>query len=180
MIFKKLNVAVTIFFLNSFKTLREIFFSYFYARMKVSPCTQVIVMVLTLGLLCEVHAQNYHFSNGWQPGKRSYRGCTVRPEIRSILFKIIEVNTKSFFIIWTFAQNHPLELCNKTGLNIMPLNHVLEFTNYCSFLFVQELLKRLNIYITYIKFYQSNKSCIVKNYYLVCFAEKCSLTKTFT
>uniref|UniRef100_K1Q3G1 Activating transcription factor 7-interacting protein 1 n=1 Tax=Magallana gigas TaxID=29159 RepID=K1Q3G1_MAGGI len=61
--------------------------------MKVSPCTQVIVMVLTLGLLCEVHAQNYHFSNGWQPGKRSYRGCTVRPEIRSILFKIIEEKT---------------------------------------------------------------------------------------
>uniref|UniRef100_A0A8W8IKY6 Uncharacterized protein n=1 Tax=Magallana gigas TaxID=29159 RepID=A0A8W8IKY6_MAGGI len=61
-----------------------------HTRMKVSPCTQVIVMVLTLGLLCEVHAQNYHFSNGWQPGKRSYRGCTVRPEIRSILFKIIE------------------------------------------------------------------------------------------
>lgn len=113
MIFKKLNVAVTIFFLNSFKTLREIFFSYFFGRMKVSPCTQVIVMVLTLGLLCEVHAQNYHFSNGWQPGKRSYRGCTVRPEIRSILFKIIEVNTKSFFIIWTFAQNRPVIKFNK-------------------------------------------------------------------
>ncbi|XP_022319572.2 uncharacterized protein LOC111122224 [Crassostrea virginica] len=61
-----------------------------HTRMKVSPCTQVIVMVLTLGLLCEVHTQNYHFSNGWQPGKRSYKPCTVRPEIRSILFKIIE------------------------------------------------------------------------------------------
>ncbi|XP_062617138.1 prepro-gonadotropin-releasing hormone-like protein [Saccostrea cucullata] len=58
--------------------------------MKTSPCTQVIVIVLTFGFLCEVHAQNYHFSNGWQPGKRSYKPCALRPEIRSILYKIIE------------------------------------------------------------------------------------------
>lgn len=37
----------------------------------------------------------------------------------------------------------------------------------CSFLSVQELLKRLNIYIRYIIFYESNKSCIVKNYVLL-------------
>ncbi|XP_048763289.1 uncharacterized protein LOC125671547 [Ostrea edulis] len=58
--------------------------------MKVSPYTNVIVMILSIGLLCEVHTQNYHFSNGWQPGKRSYRPCALRPEIQSILLKIIE------------------------------------------------------------------------------------------
>jgi hypothetical protein len=41
-----------------------------------------------------VQGQSYHFSNGWNPGKRSMQDpamCHFRPEVQTLVFKLIEV-----------------------------------------------------------------------------------------
>nr|BCN16217.1 gonadotropin releasing hormone [Pseudocardium sachalinense] len=38
-----------------------------------------------------VQGQSYHFSNGWNPGKRSMQdSCHFRPEVQNLVFKLIE------------------------------------------------------------------------------------------
>lgn len=43
----------------------------------------------------KVKGQSYHFSNGWNPGKRSMQEpiCHFRPEVKTLIFKLIEVST---------------------------------------------------------------------------------------
>jgi len=91
-----------------------------------SFCQILLTELLVLGLLLSVSsAQNFHFSNGWQPGKRSQTTdtCSFRPHIKLLLSRIIEVMiyNKMFFKVQivcfpTFCQYRNIIL-NKSGKN---------------------------------------------------------------
>ena len=44
----------------------------------------------------KVKGQSYHFSNGWNPGKRSMQEpiCHFRPEVKTIISNLIEVRNQ--------------------------------------------------------------------------------------
>ena len=63
--------------------------------MKNTNCTACIILsIIMVTLLGEGQGQNYHFSNGWQPGKRSQEICQFRPDVKNLIFKLIEVSDK--------------------------------------------------------------------------------------
>nr|WJJ61218.1 gonadotropin-releasing hormone [Azumapecten farreri] len=68
----------------------------------MSSYTQTLMaQLLLVGLLVAVvSAQNFHYSNGWQPGKRASmvtsgtQVCSFRPHIKALLLWIIEDEVK--------------------------------------------------------------------------------------
>ena len=55
----------------------------------------LIISLILLVLLDQCQGQNYHFSNGWQPGKRSQEICQFRPDVKTLIYKLIEVSVLS-------------------------------------------------------------------------------------
>nr|BCN16219.1 gonadotropin releasing hormone [Corbicula leana] len=56
-------------------------------------CTaMLLVATVAMVTIHTVSGQSYHFSNGWNPGKRSMQEpvCHFRPEIKSLIFRLIE------------------------------------------------------------------------------------------
>ena len=65
--------------------------------MKMNTCTCILVATTLVAMVTikNVQSQSYHFSNGWNPGKRSMQEpiCHFRPEVKTLIFKLIEVST---------------------------------------------------------------------------------------
>nr|BCN16216.1 gonadotropin releasing hormone [Anadara broughtonii] len=57
---------------------------------------QSIYLLLSLSLIYITVAQNYHFSNGWEPGKRSQQMCEFRPQIKNLVLRLIEDEIERF------------------------------------------------------------------------------------
>lgn len=57
---------------------------------------QSFYLLLSLSLIYITVAQNYHFSNGWEPGKRSQQMCEFRPHIKNLVIRIIEDEIERF------------------------------------------------------------------------------------
>jgi hypothetical protein len=72
--------------------------------------------LLLLALPQGVQAQNYHYSNGWHPGKRSDMGdyamvedlCSFRPKVLALINKVIVVSADFAGIIFFLgvSQEH--------------------------------------------------------------------------
>ncbi|XP_060077820.1 prepro-gonadotropin-releasing hormone-like protein [Ylistrum balloti] len=68
----------------------------------MSSYTKILVAQLLLAglLVAVVTGQNFHYSNGWQPGKRASiassgtQVCSFRPHIKALLLWIIEDEVK--------------------------------------------------------------------------------------
>jgi len=61
----------------------------------MNTLTYTLLLVVIATLSYTVQGQSYHFSNGWNPGKRSssQEVCHFRSEVKTLVFKLIEVNT---------------------------------------------------------------------------------------
>ena len=76
-----INISITIFRKQS--------------RMKTMNTTASVILSMVIVLLVgEAQSQNYHFSNGWQPGKRSQDMCQFRSDVKNVIFKLIEVSVQ--------------------------------------------------------------------------------------
>ena len=89
-------------------------YTVYYVFSKHIPCTdkkilfilfrmtynQSHLMSIVLVLVVALHAvlgQNYHFSNGWHPGKRSfnYQSCQFSNRVKTVIFNMLRVRKTS-------------------------------------------------------------------------------------
>lgn len=49
------------------------------------------IVITLVCLVCYTTSQSYHFSNGWNPGKRSSSQCSFSPYVKSMISKLLEV-----------------------------------------------------------------------------------------
>ncbi|XP_053392926.1 prepro-gonadotropin-releasing hormone-like protein [Mercenaria mercenaria] len=61
----------------------------------MNTCISILLTVLVAMVTIQtnrVQGQSYHFSNGWNPGKRAMQEpvCHFRQEVKTIIFKLIE------------------------------------------------------------------------------------------
>ncbi|XP_052773338.1 prepro-gonadotropin-releasing hormone-like protein [Mya arenaria] len=57
------------------------------------PITAFVLIVMACLDFGTVEGQSYHFSNGWNPGKRSSMStetCHFRTDVQTLVFKLIE------------------------------------------------------------------------------------------
>jgi hypothetical protein len=55
----------------------------------------LLTTLVTMITIEKVQGQSYHFSNGWNPGKRSMQEpvCHFRQDVQTLVLKLIEVST---------------------------------------------------------------------------------------
>ncbi|XP_052069945.1 prepro-gonadotropin-releasing hormone-like protein [Mytilus californianus] len=52
------------------------------------------IVITLVCLLCYTTSQSYHFSNGWNPGKRSSPPCSFSPYVKTMISKLLENETR--------------------------------------------------------------------------------------
>ena len=74
--------------------------SFLYSR---SNMKATVFLTLTC-LVCYTAQQSYHFSNGWNPGKRAVmqNTCTFSPYVKSMVYKLISVSRIIVYLICIF------------------------------------------------------------------------------
>ncbi|XP_033746937.1 prepro-gonadotropin-releasing hormone-like protein [Pecten maximus] len=92
--------------------------------------TQILVAQLLLAglLVAVVTGQNFHYSNGWQPGKRASmvpsgtQMCSFRPHIKALLLWIIEDEVKRIKSCGSSGYDDIINLlqAKQSGLPVMP------------------------------------------------------------
>ncbi|XP_069124532.1 prepro-gonadotropin-releasing hormone-like protein [Argopecten irradians] len=90
----------------------------------------LVAQILLVGLLVAVvTGQNFHYSNGWQPGKRGAamassgsQMCSFRPHIKALLLWIIEDEVKRIKSCGSSGYDDIINLlqAKQNGLPVMP------------------------------------------------------------
>lgn len=57
------------------------------------------IVITLVCLVCYTTSQSYHFSNGWNPGKRSSSQCSFSPYVKSMISKLLEVRYLYGFLL---------------------------------------------------------------------------------